>query len=491
MQNKTKINDIYKAFISFSNLDLRRNEFFHKILCKLSELLDCENISIFWKGNNNIYSYSIDKKQKYSISLLKTLDSNNTNSNTITYPITVSKIKKGKIIFNRYNTSSEDQNLYKEIADILAFILNANKTKSDIRERVKELTCLYEIFKLTEKENTPFENIIEELVKLLPPAFQYPEIAFSEIVLDEKKYFNEKHQVSPFILKSDIIVNKKKKGYVKVGYQKDKFDPKSFVFLQEEQSLLDTIAKQIALLIERHDSSELKNKLQKQLMHSDRLATIGQLSAGVAHELNEPLGAILGFAQLVTKDPDLKKESKSDIQKIIRASLHTREIIKKLMLFAKQVPAKKSRVNINNVVIEDLDFLKSRCKKENIELSYNLANNIPRVVADKSQLHQVLVNLVVNSIQAIKTKGKINISTDFDEQNIYLKVSDTGTGISEDIIDKIFIPFFTTKKINEGTGIGLSVVNGIISSHSGSINVKSIKNKETLFKINIPINLKV
>ncbi|MCX6112257.1 MAG: ATP-binding protein [Proteobacteria bacterium] len=218
------------------------------------------------------------------------------------------------------------------------------------------------------------------------------------------------------------------------------------------------------------------------------MATIGQLSAGVAHELNEPLGSILGFAQLLTKDKGLPEQASMDINEIIKSSLHAREIIRKLMLFSKQLPPMTSKVDLNNIVREDLYFLKSRCNKENITLVDRLDPELPRSTADKSQLHQVLVNLVVNAIQAMPDGGEITISTRHDDKNVYLAVSDTGIGMNEKIIKQIFVPFFTTKEISQGTGLGLSVVHGIITAHHGSIDVKSKVGKGSIFEVRLPIS---
>ncbi len=218
------------------------------------------------------------------------------------------------------------------------------------------------------------------------------------------------------------------------------------------------------------------------------MATIGQLAAGVAHELNEPLGSILGFAQLVKKGLNKPEQVIKDVKKIESASLHAREVIKKLMLFSRQSPQQKSLINLDGIVEEGLYFLESRCAKADITLIKELNHNLPDFVADKSQLYQILVNLVVNSIQAMPEGGTINIKTSCDDTNVILSVKDTGLGIEEDILNKIFIPFFTTKDIDEGTGLGLAVVHGIVTSHGGFVQVESKPGEGTEFNIYLPIN---
>jgi signal transduction histidine kinase len=222
-------------------------------------------------------------------------------------------------------------------------------------------------------------------------------------------------------------------------------------------------------------------------MHADRLATIGQLAAGVAHELNEPLSNILGFSQLIKKCPGLPDQAQQDIEKTIIASLHAREIVKKLMLFARRMPPHKIQVNLNQLVEEGLYFLESRCTKEGIELVQALSPDLPEIIADPAQLTQVLVNLTVNAVQAMPQGGKLTVSTYVKEGYISLVVEDNGTGMSEEVKKNIFIPFFTTKDVHQGTGLGLPVVHGIVSSHGGSIKVESQLGSGSRFEVKLPL----
>jgi two-component system NtrC family sensor kinase len=274
---------------------------------------------------------------------------------------------------------------------------------------------------------------------------------------------------------------------VEAAYTEDRPELDEGPFLKEERSLIDTIAKEVASIIERRQAEEEKSRLQDQLRHADRLATIGQLAAGVAHELNEPLGNTLGFAQLAKKCPGLPEQAKQDIEKAVIASLHAREVVKKLMLFARRMPPKKTQVNLNRLVEEGLYFLESRCAKEGIELARSLSPDLPEITADAAQLTQVLVNVIVNSVQAMPKGGKLTVETSAGEGHISLIVVDTGVGMSGEVMKKIFIPFFTTKEVSEGTGLGLSVVHGIVASHGGSIKVDSKPGRGTRFEVKLPL----
>jgi signal transduction histidine kinase len=358
-----------------------------------------------------------------------------------------------------------------------------------LRERVKELTCLYGIARLVAQPEVLLEEVLQKIVKLLPPGWLYPEIATARIILDGRSYLAPKFQEKDFKQSADIVVDDKKRGMVEVIYLEEKPELDEGPFLNEERSLIDAIAREVALFIERREGEEEKSQLQNQLMHADRLATIGQLAAGVAHELNEPLGNILGFAQLVSKSSELSPQLTQDVGKIINASLHAREVVKKLIIFARQMPTKKSKLNLNQIVEEGLYFFESRCAKEGIELVRKFSINLPEITADPTQLHQVLVNLVVNAIQAMPDGGKLTIETLSKDGYISLIVEDTGAGMSDEILRQIFNPFFTTKEVGEGTGLGLSVVHGIVSSHGGIIKADSAVGKGSRFEVQLPVNI--
>ncbi len=359
--------------------------------------------------------------------------------------------------------------------------------KVALRERIKELTCLYDIAQIASQPNKSLEYILQSIVKVLPSAWQYRETTLARLVLDGVSYTTSDLPTNCQTQSADVFVNGKPRGFIEIGYAEQKPDLDEGPFLKEERSLLNEIARQVALIIERKQAEEDKVKLHDQLRHADRLATVGMIAAGVAHELNEPLGNILGFAQLAKKCSEVPVSVKQDIEKIEKASLHAREIIQKLLVFARQVPPEKRQVNLNEVIKDGLYFFNARCAKEGIELICNLCQNLPEIVADPVQLNQVLVNLVVNALQSMSGPGRITVQTQFYDHNVYLVVEDTGPGMNKEVLDKIFVPFFTTKDIGHGTGLGLPVVHGIVTAHGGTINVESKIGRGTRFEIQLPI----
>jgi len=328
---------------------------------------------------------------------------------------------------------------------------------------------------------------MQGIVELIPPAWLYPKITSGRITLDDRVYTTSRFRDGPQKLSAPIIAKGQNRGTVEVIYAEEMRELDEGPFLKEERSLINAIAREVAHIIEHKQAEEEKEKLQDQLRHADRLATLGQLAAGVAHELNEPLGNILGFAQLAQKSTDLSEQMAGDLQKIINASLHAREIIRKLMVFARQAPSKKTYVNLNKIVEEGLYFFEARCAKAGIELNRMLTPDLPEISADPALLNQVLVNLVVNSIQAMPSGGKLIVQTLASDTSVSLIVEDTGTGMSPEVMQQIFLPFFTTKDVDEGTGLGLAVVHGIVTSHRGTIDVKSEIGSGTRFEIQFPL----
>lgn len=379
---------------------------------------------------------------------------------------------------------------YEGVAQSIGVAVADRRAHWKLRERVKEMTCLYGIAELASRPGISTEEVWKGIVALLPPAMQYPEITIGRVAVDNVVHTTEDFEETPYKLSADVVVDGERRGVVEVQYKEAKRDYEPGIFLQEEQSLIDAIARQIGLILENRQAEEETTRLQEQLRHADRLATIGQLAAGVAHELNEPLASVLSFAELLKDDPDLSAQGMKDLDKILTAALHAREVVRKLLFFAREVPTIKQAVNLSEGVEDALSLLASRFDKENIACVPNLARDLPEIVADPAQLHQVIVNLVVNAVQAMPGGGELTITTAADDEYVYLVVEDTGCGMNEEIKKNIFLPFFTTKEIGQGTGLGLPVVHGIVTSHGGTVGVTSEPGRGSRFEVRLPIRPK-
>lgn len=362
-----------------------------------------------------------------------------------------------------------------------------NRTELALRERVKELTCLYGIANVMQRPDLDIQAALQAIVELLPPAWQFPEIASARIVLDDQELVTKGFRKSSLCQSAPLVVAGRQRGVVEVCYGVTDNAGEGVAFLEEERSLIDMVAREIGIHVERSEAEDANVRLRDQLRHADRLATLGQLAAGVAHEINEPLANILGFAQLAKKNPHVPRQTAGDLDKIAECCLHAREVIRKLLTFARQMPPAKTEIDLNQIVSEGLFFLESRCAKSGIEVVRKLDPALPTISADASQLHQVLVNLVVNAIQAMPEGGTLTIETRASGDFVCLVVHDTGVGMTPEVKQNIFTPFFTTKDVNEGTGLGLAVVDGIVASHGGTIQVESDKGLGTRFEIRLPV----
>lgn len=372
------------------------------------------------------------------------------------------------------------------LAETLGVALVNQSAQAALRERVKELTGLYRLSQLAERPDMSLDRFLQGAAELLPPAWQYPEITVGRIVLDGHRYASGPSLSEHACQRSTIVVGGRSRGAVEVVYTELRPDLDEGPFLREERSLLDAIAREVAVVVERRQAREERGRLEEQLLRADRLATLGQLAAGVAHEVNEPLGAVLGFAQLARKTPELPPTADRDLGKIEAAALYAREIVRKLMLFARQAPPRMVQVDLNQVVSDGLSFLESRWGKRGIQVVRSLHPDLPAITADPAQLQQVLVNLVVNAEQAMPDGGTLTLATVPGRGVVRLRVGDTGVGMDDEVRDKVFLPFFTTKDVNEGTGLGLAVVHGIVTAHGGSIRVESVPDGGSTFEVALP-----
>ncbi|HZW08960.1 MAG TPA: ATP-binding protein [Phycisphaerales bacterium] len=363
----------------------------------------------------------------------------------------------------------------------------ASDSHDRLRERVKELTCLYEVTLAFVEHRADLSGCFRRIVSILPGAWRFPDEAYAALGIDGVEERTPGFPAAAAnALSSDIVVAGRKRGEVRVAYGRAGAD--EGLFLPEERSLLDAVARQVAVFVERAEAEERRAAAEAQLRHADRLATIGQLAAGVAHELNEPLGNILGFAQLALRGERLPEEARADLDKIVRASLHGREVIRKLLAFAHQGPASRQRLSLNALVEEVVFLMEAGCEQPGIRFVQRLAPDLPEIEADPVQVRQVLVNLVVNAMHAASAGGGvITVSTERGPEEVALGVEDTGCGMPEEVARHAFDPFFTTKEVGRGTGLGLSVVQGIVAGHGGAIEVRSEPGRGSRFTVRLPM----
>jgi len=232
-----------------------------------------------------------------------------------------------------------------------------------------------------------------------------------------------------------------------------------------------------------------RKKMEEQLVVTDRLASIGELASGVAHELNNPLTGIIGFSELLL-DEDIPDNVRKDLRVIQMEAQRSAGIVRNLLTFARKHAPAKEPVDINSTIQKALELRAYELKVNNIQVNTYLASDLPKIMADGFQLEQVFINIIINAehfmIEA-HGRGTLTITTEQAGDIIRASFADDGPGIAKKNLGHLFDPFFTTKEVGKGTGLGLSISYGIITEHSGRIYAESELGKGATFIVELPI----
>jgi len=242
--------------------------------------------------------------------------------------------------------------------------------------------------------------------------------------------------------------------------------------------------------MERKRMEAEKGEIERRAQLASRLASIGELASGAAHEINNPLTGVIGYAQLLLARKDIPKDIRHDVEIINEGAQRVANIVKKLLAFARQTRPEQRYVNINELIRNTLDLQAYALAANNIKVTLQLARDLPMTTADPSQLQQVFLNLIMNAETEMKLahdKGKLSIKTEHVDNIIRISFKDNGPGIAKEILESIFDPFFTTREVGEGTGLGLSICYGIIKEHGGRIWAESEPGKGATLIIELPV----
>ena len=252
--------------------------------------------------------------------------------------------------------------------------------------------------------------------------------------------------------------------------------------------LRDNAGKPQAFLAMVEDITEHK-KMEEQLIRQEQLASVGQLSSGIAHEINNPLTSIITFSNLLLKQ-ELHDDMKEDLEIINSEAQRASKIIKNLLTFARKRPQEKQLLNINESIEKALELRAYEQKVNNILVNVHLDSNLPQLLGNSSQLQQVFFNIIINaefSMLEAHGKGILTITTEKVGNYVRASIADDGLGISQENMERLFTPFFTTKEVGKGTGLGLSICHGIITEHDGRIWAESELGKGARFFVELPI----
>lgn len=288
----------------------------------------------------------------------------------------------------------------------------------------------------------------------------------------------------PEMDKWDELLSKKTvKNYEMICKNKDGND----IPVSISTSLMtDLAANLLGAVITIRDMREI-NRMQDQLIQSGKLAAVGRLAGGVAHEVNNPVSVILGFSQLILKRIKEDDPLYMPLKSIERESLRCKRFVSELLTFARTPKDEKEKVNLNALIDDTLALIESQARIKDIEIIRDYRCNPVNAVVNSSQIQEVIMNLCVNAVDAMAGGGILAITTDIPDGCAEISVKDTGAGISKEHITRIFEPFFTTKEVGKGTGLGLSICYEIVRKHNGQIEVSSNPGKGTLFSVKLPL----
>jgi len=233
----------------------------------------------------------------------------------------------------------------------------------------------------------------------------------------------------------------------------------------------------------------LKEYAQQQIMKSERLATLGQLAAGVAHEINNPLGAVLMYSHLSLEEMEPEDPRRTNLEKAIGEATRCKDIVRRLLDFARQTEPKVEELDANEILQRTLSLVENQALFQNVKINRVFSPSLPKALMDGSQMQQVFTNIILNAAEAVDGEGELTIATRMasDGEFIEIEFTDTGCGIPQENLEKIFDPFFTTKQVGRGTGLGLAVSYGIVARHKGTIDVKSELGKGSTFTVRLPL----
>ncbi len=363
--------------------------------------------------------------------------------------------------------------------------MNKEFTVEDrLKERVKELTCLYSISSVLRKHQEDVQATLKEICEITKNAWRHPEAAIVHL-----KYTSFDIKIgdipSAYIFQEGKLSDHQENiGNIRVYYDSAYFETTDF--LEEEQQLLDQISIEISDFFERESVKQREELLRRKAEHNDRLAILGEITAGIAHELNTPLGNILGFAELIQANNN-DEQTKNDLDKIIKASIYSREIVKKLMFFACEMPHQKQAQQIKPIIEQALSLLGPNLKKAGISYQFTIDEENLVIPLDIIQFTQIIFNLVINAIYVSPPKSYIEILVSHTKDTMLMEVKDQGPGIPKALRKKVFHPFYSTKPLGEGSGLGLSVVHGIVKAHQGEIKIVDNIPNGSNFQISLPL----
>ena len=377
-----------------------------------------------------------------------------------------------------------------------AVVAMLQRSEQEQRERMKEMKCLYDIGKATE-ESSSIDEFLSKVVMIVPQAMQYPEDTKVRITFNEQVFKSPGFQKSYSRISENLVVGGETLGIVEI------YSTRNNPYLKKRNHLTKTLVEIIGGAIRKmelehslrayyaqlEDDVDLRTKdlekVQEKLIRSERLAAVGELASGVGHELRNPLNVIRNCAYLLNMslaDGKGDNEARETLRVLDKQIDVANNIVTDLMDFTRIRPPSQSKIDLKQVIDESLSWV---AVPENVSIRNNTNGNPLQVKTDPEQISRVFSNIISNAIQSMAHNGELNIDTGTDENYVWVKFTDNGCGISEENMEKIFEPLFTTKP--KGIGLGLAITKRLVEQNGGSIEVSSQAGQGTTFTVKLPL----
>ncbi len=394
--------------------------------------------------------------------------------------------------------AASNRDLRQEILERSRAEAHLESQSAELQARLKELHCLYALSNLFERREEPVESLCQQAVRMIPSGWRAPERTQARLRLDDQEFASSDRIPSAPTLSEPITIDGRQRGLLEVSVSPEQGEPP---FLVEEQGLLRSIADLIQGLVDRSEVELEKQKAEQQLLQSQKLEAIGTLAGGIAHDFNNALTPITALAAMslarLPEDNPLRKH----FELIAKAADRAKGLVDQILLFSRHRTPALVPINLGPLLKEVMKLMRATLPST-IEIRQEFLD-CGRVLADPTQIHQIVMNLCTNAYHAMQVQGGL-LRVRLDRAWIAegdalcglglapgeyarLEVADNGVGMGREVQARIFEPFFTTKEPGKGTGMGLSVVHGIVSSYRGRISVYSEPGKGTTFRVFLPV----
>ncbi len=380
------------------------------------------------------------------------------------------------------------------------------KLLHDLGERVKELTALHSTAHLLQNENITSSDLLREIANSLPAAWQYPENTAACVSFDGVDYktpnFGPLYYRS---LRADFATLSGRHGSIEVLYLEPRPPEAEGPFLAEEKTLVESLAEMLESYFQRREAAAQVSQVSRELIESNRelwrlqseirrvepLAALGRVTGTIAHELGTPLNSVLGYTQLLAQD-ELSENARRRLDIIKLQVERMVQIINHYLTNVRSAFQKQQSINVNDLIAETLVMLRPILQQHQVQVHCQLASSLPPLIADGPSLQRVLINLLDNSIDAMKSGGMVSLMTQASSATgstppgTIIMVCDTGTGILAEVQPRIFDMFVTTKAAGQGSGLGLAICQEIVKGHGGTIEITSEAGKGTCARVFLP-----